>query len=497
MAEAQKTLEEKAKAAAPTLKAAEDATALQKKREEEMRAAAAAAQQAQQIAAEKARAAEEARKTFATVEKETLEKTALQQKAEAEIKELQTGVEEKRRTAADVAKAATDATAHQEELAAVVTRTAQELAAAKIAAQKAAEEAARIAAEKRRKIEKEIAEAKAMFERKIAELENALKSTEAALPAPVSSASAPEASRPAAPPPSQPESSAAGPSEPPVPGAGATSAPKKSAETLLALKTEPGKGRPADDRSAASAPPSEPMENSLGMKFLPVGDVLFCVWQTRVKDFDTFARATGLKSKIWRDPGFRQGPDHPVVNVTWREAVAFCKWLTAKEQKEGTLAPAQEYRLPSDLEWSKAVGLPEESGKTPEARDMGIPDLYPWGTAWPPPAGAGNYTGEETGSDVAIKGYEDGFAWTAPVGSFEPNKFGLYDMGGNVWQWCMDTWNTEHKDKVLRGGSWYNGALRLSLLSSCRLHAAPDSSTDNYGFRCVLAPVEAGRSAKK
>jgi formylglycine-generating enzyme required for sulfatase activity len=177
-----------------------------------------------------------------------------------------------------------------------------------------------------------------------------------------------------------------------------------------------------------------------------------------------------------------------VVNVTWVEAVAFCKWLTDKEHKSGTLPSNQFYRLPTDLEWSKAVGLPDESGKkTPEDRDMGIPEVYPWGTGWPPPPGAGNYTGEETGSDVAIKGYDDGFAWTSPVGSFKANKYGLYDMGGNVWQWCMDTWNTESKAKVLRGASWYNGALKLSLLSSCRVHAAPDSSTDNYGFRIVRA----------
>jgi formylglycine-generating enzyme required for sulfatase activity len=185
------------------------------------------------------------------------------------------------------------------------------------------------------------------------------------------------------------------------------------------------------------------------------------------------------------------------VNVTWQEATAFCKWLTVKEHKEGVLAAHQVYRLPFDLEWSKAVGLPEETGKTPEARDMGVPDVYPWGNAWPPPPGAGNYTGEETGSDVAIKGYDDGFAWTSPVGSFPANQFGLFDMGGNVWQWCMDSWNGEQKARVLRGASWYNGALKLSLLSSCRVHAAPDSSTDNYGFRCVVASAETSRGTRK
>ena len=119
---------------------------------------------------------------------------------------------------------------------------------------------------------------------------------------------------------------------------------------------------------------------------------------------------------------------------------------------------------------------------------MGVADVFPWGTQWPPPPNVGNYTGEETGSDVAIKGYDDNFAWTSPVGSFAANKFGLFDMGGNVWQWCLDDWNAEGKAKVLRGASWYNGALKLSLLSSCRVHAKPDSSTDNYGFRIVKAP---------
>jgi formylglycine-generating enzyme required for sulfatase activity len=213
--------------------------------------------------------------------------------------------------------------------------------------------------------------------------------------------------------------------------------------------------------------------------------VEFCVWQTRVQDFEPFAQATHLKSTVWRSPGFKQGPNHPVVKVTWQEAIAFCDWLTDKEHQEGVLPPNQFYRLPTDLEWSKAVGLPGEPGKTPAARDMDIPDVYPWGAAWPPPPGAGNYTGEETHSDAAIKGYNDGFPWTSPVGTFHPNQSGLYDMGGNVWQWCMDSWNEKSTDKVLRGASWYCGAVQSSLLSSCRVHAAPDSTTDNYGFRIV------------
>jgi formylglycine-generating enzyme required for sulfatase activity len=129
-------------------------------------------------------------------------------------------------------------------------------------------------------------------------------------------------------------------------------------------------------------------------------------------------------------------------------------------------------------------------GKHAGSARYGLPDIYPWGTQWPPPAGAGNYTGEETNSDVAIKGYNDGFPYTSPVGSFSANKFGLYDMGGNVWQWCMDWWSAEQKSKTLRGGSWYNGALKLSLLSSCRINSPPDKTSDNYGFRVVITTVD-------
>jgi formylglycine-generating enzyme required for sulfatase activity len=238
------------------------------------------------------------------------------------------------------------------------------------------------------------------------------------------------------------------------------------------------------------------LSNSLGMRFAPVGKVFFSIWLTRVQDFEAFAKDTGYKGTGWLDPGFKQGSDHPVVNLSWNDANQFCLWLTQKEHHEGILDPHQEYRLPTDLEWSNAVGLPHESGRTPESRDMDVPDVYPWGTQWPPPSGAGNYTGEETDSDVAIKGYNDGFAWTSPVGSFNANKFGLFDMGGNVWEWCQDWWNDDHKQKVLRGASWYNGALRLSLLSSCRIHAAADGGTDNYGFRVVLATMGSQRHAE-
>jgi formylglycine-generating enzyme required for sulfatase activity len=122
---------------------------------------------------------------------------------------------------------------------------------------------------------------------------------------------------------------------------------------------------------------------------------------------------------------------------------------------------------------------------------MGVLDVYPWGKDWPPKKGTGNYTGEETGSDVAIVGFNDGFPYTSPVGSFTSNEKGLYDMGGNTWEWVLDTWNPKARSRVLRGASWFQGSLQLSLLASCRVHSMPDRETDNYGFRVIRTSAPA------
>lgn len=293
-------------------------------------------------------------------------------------------------------------------------------------------------------------------------------------------------------PPVEPLSESAGP------GAGGDSAavePQPAPRVGVNPETRPvrleGASLPAPPgtRAMRGRPPSSPLQNSLGMKFVPVGDVLFSIWETRRRDFEQFVDETGHGGvSDWRSPGFEQGPDHPVVNVTWEDAMAFCKWLTEKDRASGIISDTEYYRLPTDREWSAAVGLPRERGETPESRDMDITGVYPWGTEWPPPNSAGNYTGMESTSDVHIPDFEDGYEWTSPVGSFSPNIHGLYDMGGNAWEWSMDWWNKDQAQKVLRGASWYNGGLRLSLLSSCRICSAPDVTTDNYGFRTVLVP---------
>lgn len=235
--------------------------------------------------------------------------------------------------------------------------------------------------------------------------------------------------------------------------------------------------------------------NSIGMEFAPVGDVMFSVYETRVKDFITFAGESGFSKPTWKSPGFEQSLDHPVVRVSWNDANLFCKWLTERERKLGLLAAGEYYRLPTDVEWSKAAGLPEEGGDSPQARDHLFADRFPWGIQWPPPVGSGNFRGQETGSDIAIKGYTDAFPWTSPAGSFKPNEYGLYDMSGNVWEWCMDTFNKQAKVRVLRGGA-FDVSLKDGLISSCRISAQPERERDSWGFR-VVRSKDGGKGGQK
>ncbi|MEP6671965.1 MAG: bifunctional serine/threonine-protein kinase/formylglycine-generating enzyme family protein [Chthoniobacter sp.] len=232
----------------------------------------------------------------------------------------------------------------------------------------------------------------------------------------------------------------------------------------------------------------EPWENSLGMRFVPVGDVLASIWPTRVVDYDAFCTATGRQRPV---PDFAQDGLHPVVKVSWEDATAFCEWLTKRELAAERLEPGQSYRLPIDREWSAAAGMTEEGGSTPEERDGKVRE-FPWGKQWPPPPGSGNFADFPSKRGApAIPGYHDGFAQTSPVGSFPPNRMGLFDMSGNVWQWCQDSYKggiTGARDwGVLRGGSW--GTASPSELRSSYRNVVERAERDViYGFRCVLVP---------
>ena len=254
--------------------------------------------------------------------------------------------------------------------------------------------------------------------------------------------------------------------------------------------------------------------NSLGHRFraLPGFKTKLAIWPVRVADFAAFVAATRYDAtggmltlgptdydwlpngKTWKDPGYAQGPDHPVVGVNYFDAGAFCRWLTATERKAGVLARGETYRLPTDQEWSAAIGLSRERGRTPEERLHASDGRYPWGPDWPPPAGFGNYAGAESKEGmpswwgVVPGGYTDPYPRTSPVGSFPPSKRGFFDLSGNVWEWCSDSYSRGSVAKVTRGGAW--GSDRPAYLQSAKRNPQfPEARVDELGFRLALGPT--------
>jgi hypothetical protein len=261
--------------------------------------------------------------------------------------------------------------------------------------------------------------------------------------------------------------------------------PKTEPQKQVPPKVEPKKPElPKTELKPVAKIPTNAIVNTLGMPFVPVPGtkVQFCIWETRVKDYATYAAANEGVDAAWKYPiGGKQGETHPVVMVRWEHAKAFCAWLTKKELAEGKIKAGQKYRLPTDAEWSMAVGLGKEKGNTPKEKYMGGKDVYPWGKEWPPPKGAGNYS-----DGLKVDNFDNASPMTSPVGSFAPNKLGLHDLGGNVWEWCEDKWSPTSDDRVLRGASWYDGAPIL-LRSSNRYDVVPIHFNGNAGFRCALA----------
>jgi formylglycine-generating enzyme required for sulfatase activity len=268
------------------------------------------------------------------------------------------------------------------------------------------------------------------------------------------------------------------------------SEPEANAEPKVeANKPEPPKTEPKTEAKI----PANAFVNTLGMSFVPVPgtEVQFCIWETRMKDYAAYAAANAGVDGTWKQPGFHPDPvttgfqqadTHPVVNVSWNDAQAFCAWLTKKELAEGKIKAGQKYRLPTDAEWSVAVGLGKEKGNTPGEKHRGIKGVYPWGKGYPPPVEAGNY-------NKSLK--VDKFEYTAPVGSFAANKLGLHDMGGNVWEWCEDKYSPTSTRRVLRGASW-GIVYPDGLLSSYRDDFTPDLRFYYFGFRCVLVGGSGG-----
>ncbi|MCZ6842901.1 MAG: SUMF1/EgtB/PvdO family nonheme iron enzyme, partial [SAR324 cluster bacterium] len=225
-------------------------------------------------------------------------------------------------------------------------------------------------------------------------------------------------------------------------------------------------------------------------------------YEVQVDEYLQFTRETGGNLPEWLDESnyyhYQKGQDdhyrklgealtggnYPIVGVSWHDAVAFTIWLSRESGKN--------YRLPSEAEWEYAC------------RGGGHPIKYAWGSGEP-------YVDKNRAANIADNsmrhafprlviwnGYEDGYTYTAPVGSFAANSLGLHDMTGNVWEWVLDVFDEQAYRKsgsdnpiftspsgsrAVRGGSWDDSS--RDLRCSARDDDNPTDRDYNAGFRIV------------
>lgn len=181
-----------------------------------------------------------------------------------------------------------------------------------------------------------------------------------------------------------------------------------------------------------------------------------------------------------------QDYNHPVIHVSWNDANTYCQWLSNKTGRK--------YRLPTEAEWEFA------------ARNRGQKIRFSWGNDYPNGKKAGNVADEtllkQAKDYQGWKNFIDGFPFTSPIGSFDPNSLGLYDMTGNVWEWCNDWFDPRYYSinphenpsgpsagtvKSFRGGCWFSDE-NYSRIAFHNFGNPPDQSYGDFGFRIAMTP---------
>ncbi|WP_020536296.1 formylglycine-generating enzyme family protein [Lewinella cohaerens] len=228
-------------------------------------------------------------------------------------------------------------------------------------------------------------------------------------------------------------------------------------------------------------------------------------------EYDHFCSATGRQ--LPRDE--RWGRDQmPVINVSWYDAVAYCNWLSEQqgyskvyrveieEAFDGSDMKvfysdweANGYRLPSEAEWEYAASWSNASEKTTR-RTIRASERYAGTSSEHLLDEFANFCDAKCGFRWKTTPRNDGYAHTAPIGQFSPNELGVYDMSGNVWEWCWDFYDGEYyKDspkedprgsdiggyRIVRGGSWRN--LQPEVRCASRQEKSPGKGNFTTGFR--------------
>lgn len=215
------------------------------------------------------------------------------------------------------------------------------------------------------------------------------------------------------------------------------------------------------------------------------------VYEITVRAFRQFIEETGYKPNgEWQNTAFRQTEDHPVVEVSWWDAIRYCNWRSRKEKRglcynetSGACDFSKNgYRLPTEAEWEKAARGTKAF-------------IYPWGNDPPVAGGASKANYSQKTSTT--------YFYTAPVDAYAAGKspFGIYQLAGNVWEWCNDWYDPgyyrEHPrknptgpargvDRVLRGGFWFSSSREIR--AADRVADKPVYNNEYCGFRCVRKP---------